>query len=424
MDVDLAQNLEDEEDDDDDEEEEESEIVSERVHPAERSGHIAVIDRNCIYIWGGYKSSEAALFSDLYLSRIEIWVFNLETQRWCMRRSQGEVPGAMSGSCGACIDGVLYLFGGHHARGNSNLVYRLPLRAPELVWEHMKNLTGRAPSCKDKLGCWIYNHRLVYFGGYGFIPEPGHRGSFELDENSVMGHHAGRGWNNHIHILDLESNTWTQPITQGVPPSPRAAHACATIANTGFVFGGRYRDHRLNDLHCINLDSWQWSQMYGLIESVCECVADSDLTHQCGTGLGPVGRSWHSLTPVSADQLFLFGGFTTSRETLSDGWIYSISGKIWKPFKHQHMEQPRLWHTACFTADGEVCVFGGCANNLLSHEQAAHSNELLIFTLQPKPLFRLCMDIVVLHRKSLEKLWNILPKALLVLIQNRSTHES
>lgn len=25
--------------------------------PAERSGHIAVVDRNCMYIWGGYKVS-------------------------------------------------------------------------------------------------------------------------------------------------------------------------------------------------------------------------------------------------------------------------------------------------------------------------------------------------------------------------------
>ena len=32
---------------------------------------------------------------------------------------------------------------------------------------------------------------------------------------------------------------------------------------------------------------------------------------------GPVGRSWHSFTPVSPDHIFLFGGFTTVRETLS-----------------------------------------------------------------------------------------------------------
>lgn len=28
--------------------------------PAERSGHIAVVDRNCMYVWGGYKVSTGA----------------------------------------------------------------------------------------------------------------------------------------------------------------------------------------------------------------------------------------------------------------------------------------------------------------------------------------------------------------------------
>lgn len=29
---------------------------------------------------------------------------------------------SMSGSCAVCVDGVLYLFGGHHVRGNTNRV--------------------------------------------------------------------------------------------------------------------------------------------------------------------------------------------------------------------------------------------------------------------------------------------------------------
>ena len=32
--------------------------------PAERSGHIAVVDRNCMYVWGGYKVSKAGVFAD------------------------------------------------------------------------------------------------------------------------------------------------------------------------------------------------------------------------------------------------------------------------------------------------------------------------------------------------------------------------
>lgn len=39
-----------------------------------------------------------------------------------MKRSEGDGPDSMSGSCGTCVDGVLYLFGGHHTTGNTNLV--------------------------------------------------------------------------------------------------------------------------------------------------------------------------------------------------------------------------------------------------------------------------------------------------------------
>ncbi|MEQ2187416.1 hypothetical protein GOODEAATRI_004518, partial [Goodea atripinnis] len=127
----------------------------------------------------------------------------------------GNLHTSMSGSCGTCLDGVLYLFGGHHARGNTNRIYRLPLRAPSLVWEEMRDLKGLPPSSKDKLGCWVYKNRLIFFGGYGYAPQGCHRGTFQYDESSsLMWDSPGRGWNNHIHVLDLETSTWSQPITQ------------------------------------------------------------------------------------------------------------------------------------------------------------------------------------------------------------------
>lgn len=39
----------------------------------------------------------------------------------------GNLQTSMSGSCAVCVDGVLYLFGGHHARGNTNSVRLLCL---------------------------------------------------------------------------------------------------------------------------------------------------------------------------------------------------------------------------------------------------------------------------------------------------------
>ncbi|XP_028677834.1 kelch domain-containing protein 2 [Erpetoichthys calabaricus] len=418
----LMQADEDPEDDDDDEvedEEEEEEIVDlgelvdielaspskdfDRIVPAERSGHVAVADGNCMYVWGGYKNTQASGNYDFYLPRNEIWIYDMETGRWRKRFTEGDMPPSMSGSCAVCVDGVLYLFGGHHARGNTNRFYLLPLRSSGVLrWEKMRDLAGLPPSCKDKLGCWVYRNKLIFFGGYGYVPVGNHRGTFEYDESSFWAHSAARGWNNHIHILDLETNAWSQPETTGNPPSPRAAHACATLGNCGYVFGGRYRESRLNDLYRINLNTWEWRE---LIVSQQQC---------------PVGRSWHSLIPVSQDSLFLFGGFTTDKQPLSDAWLYCISRNEWKPFKHNHMENPRLWHTACASKEGEVFVFGGCANNLLSHQPAAHSNEVLIFTVQPKSLLRLCLEMVIHFKEILASSWDCLPKDLLRNISHRA----
>lgn len=417
--VDRREAEEDEDSDRDDDERdwqpyflEEQEVIdpdllsAEADSPPERSGHVAVVDGNCMFVWGGYKvrfqNSEMGQF-EVYMPRNEMWIFDMEIGRWCMQLTEGEMPVAMSGSCAACVDGVLYLFGGYHTNGNTNLVYRLPLRAPVLCWEQMNSLKGVPPTCKDKLGCWVYKNSLVYFGGYGYFEPEDHRGTFEFDENSVinvMGNRIARGWNNHIHILDLETLSWSQPVTKGNSPTPRAAHACATVGNRGYVFGGRYMNCRMNDLYSINLDTWEWNEI---------SVPQN----------GPVGRSWHSFIPVSTDHIFLFGGFTTQRQTLSDAWLYCISKNEWKPYKHNHGKSPRLWHTACFGLEGEVLVFGGCANNHLSPEQAAHSNELLVFNVQPKSLVRLCMEAAAVHKDQLSATLDYLPMHLLVTLKQR-----
>uniref|UniRef100_A0AAQ5ZMH7 Kelch domain containing 2 n=1 Tax=Amphiprion ocellaris TaxID=80972 RepID=A0AAQ5ZMH7_AMPOC len=407
-----------EEDEEDEEVEDEQQLDTEASElfeldtPAERSGHIAVVDRNIMYVWGGYKNSQNHGFFDLYLPRNEVWTYNMESGVWTKHVAGGNLHTSMSGSCGVCVDGVLYLFGGHHARGNTNrvkFIYRLPLRAPSLKWEEMRDLKGLPPSCKDKLGCWVQKNSFCKL--HTFV-------SLDKDCCRIMDSTVnvflwflllllqwdspGRGWNNHIHILDLETSTWSQPITTGYTPSPRAAHACATVGNRGYVFGGRYKNFRLNDLYYIDLDTWEW--------------------HEIVPQQGPVGRSWHSFTPVSPDHIFLFGGFTTEKETLSDAWLYCVSKNEWKPFKHSHTGSPRLWHTACSGPDGEVFVFGGCANNLLSHQRAAHSNELLVFNVQPKSLVRFCMETVLQHRERLSSYWDCLPKHLLHSLKQRMAH--
>ncbi len=155
-----------------------------------------------------------------------------------MQRSEGEGPSSMSGSCGSCVDGVLYLFGGHQSRGNTNLVSLPPEARLRISGELQKDtavgfvVSAGVPSAAESvcaplgederadgsgadlqrqaglLGLQkpvrlpqaasdsdpvafllmfvVCFRRLVYFGGYGYIAQPGHRGTFALDENSFM----------------------------------------------------------------------------------------------------------------------------------------------------------------------------------------------------------------------------------------------
>ncbi|NXU64880.1 KLDC2 protein, partial [Horornis vulcanius] len=227
--------------------------------------------------------------------------------------------------------------------------YMLNARSTDKVLQWVRvECQGVPPSSKDKLGVWVHKNRLIFFGGYGYFPEGKQRGTFEFDETSFWNSGLPRGWNDHVHVLDLETFTWSQPITTGKTPSPRAAHACATVGNRGYVFGGRYRvspalfhlclspnlsrrfeprsallqESRMNDFYYLNLDTWEWNEI--LTQGIC-----------------PVGRSWHSLTPISSDHLFLFGGFTTDKQPLSDAWIYCISKNEWVQFEHNYSEKPR-----------------------------------------------------------------------------------
>ncbi|XP_078090273.1 kelch domain-containing protein 2 [Mustelus asterias] len=372
--------------------------------PEERSGHVAVAHGCYMYILGGYKNAAIQGYHDFYLPREELWIYNMETGRWKKKYTEGDVPQSMSGSCATCVDGVLYLFGGHHVRGNTNEFYILNLRAKDKIlhWERIKDFKGVPPTPKDKLGCWVYKNKLIFFGGYGYQPREQHQGSFEFDESSFWNASHPRGWNNHVHFIDLETFTWNQPITKGKPPSPRAAHACATIGNRGYVFGGRYQDARTNDLYYLDLDTWEWNEVVQSPDQI------------------PVGRSWHSLTTISNDHLFLFGGFTTDKQPLSDAWIYSVSKNEWLKVEHSYADRPRLWHSACTNDEAEVIVFGGCANNLLAHQQAAHSNDILIFSVQPKSLVRLCLEAVIHYKEMLANIWDCLPKHLLLSINQRA----
>ncbi|XP_064811744.1 kelch domain-containing protein 1-like isoform X1 [Oncorhynchus masou masou] len=366
----------------------------------ERSGHTALTERNVLYVWGGYVSIAD---DEVFLPNDEIWLYDLESGVWEMCRMSGEVPPPMSGTCGCSLNGDMYIFGGCDDNGQTNQLYCVNLLDGKYTWRKVNHKSGSPPSPRDKLSCWVFNGRLIYFGGYGHkqLDDINNNRSFLMDEVSWVDD-IYWGWNNEVHMFDPTSASWSEPHTSGCAPDPRAAHASVTLCHKGYVCGGRIRETRTSDIYCLDLESWTWY----------EIVPASNV---------PMGRSWHTLTAISDSGLFLFGGLSIDCKPMSDGWVFDVGTKKWREFEHPYMNKPRLWHTACQGKDSDVIVFGGSCNYILRVD-TGHCNDALVFQTQPYPLFRICEDYIaknVKNCKMLEKQLPFVPPKLLPAIQKR-----
>ncbi|KAJ6654050.1 hypothetical protein lerEdw1_007559 [Lerista edwardsae] len=217
---------------------------------------------------------------------------------------------------------------------------------------------------------WIYEIDsglwLIYFGGYGCRKQNELSDAFDVHDAFWEGQ-IFWGWHNDVHVFDTRTQTWSQPSV---------------------------KQTRMNDLHFLNLDTWCWSGKINM------------------TGEIPRERSWHTLTPITEDKLFLFGGLSSDNAPLSDGWVYGVAANEWHQLVYLPKNRPRLWHTACLGKEGEVMVFGGSKDDL-HFMDTGHCSDLLIFQTQPYSLLRLSLDCIGKNAVLLEKQISWLPSKLL-----------
>ncbi|KAL5008731.1 hypothetical protein ScPMuIL_014312 [Solemya velum] len=359
-----------------------------RVDAAARSGHVACCINKYLLIWGGYQDDTQI---DKYLPPEELWVYHIELQFWKLYITKGQIPKGTSGAGFCSIDNYLYLFAGHTGFGNNNNVFRLELQGFE--WEELI-ANGPLPSPRDKFAMWSHNNKFYCFGGFGpsihnYLCD---HGDYISDPTTYLTQE--RGWNNQLLVFDTTTESWTNPRTTSGPPCPRAAHAAAKVGTQVYIFGGRHCETRMNDIHCINLDTLQWS---GELHP---------------TGPIPCGRSWHSLTPVASQRLFMYGGYSNDNIPLSDSWVLDVTVLQWTQLSVSN-NQPRLWHTASFVNDEDVLIFGGCCNDILDFGvNNMHSNEILLFHFQPYSLVRLSLELLFKCREQTEIEWSYLPREL------------
>ncbi|XP_036404430.1 kelch domain-containing protein 1-like [Megalops cyprinoides] len=379
--------------------------------PRERSDHTAFVEGDLLYVWGGYHSVAG---EEVFLPSDEICLYDMSSGIWETQAMTGDVPPSLSQTCGCCLNGVMYIFGGCNDNGHTNQLYWVNLLDGMFAWRKVTDTKGTPPSPRDRHSCWVYRDRIIYFGGYGCkqLREVNDSQSFITDEASwaTIGTALFRfwGWNNEVHVYDPKTATWNEPQTNGVPPTPRAAHCSATLGSRGYVCGGV--EATAMDMHFLDLESWTWTKVVP-------------------TSTVPMGRSWHTLTAVSDSALFLFGGLSATGKPLSDAWVFDVQTKEWTELEHSHRDQPRLWHSACLGNDSDVIVFGGSRDytllmdtiSALQSPSQSHCSDVLVFQTQPYPLIRLCEDCIVRNSRILQEQLLWLPAKFQEIIQKRTS---
>ncbi|KAF4106738.1 kelch domain-containing protein 1-like isoform X2 [Onychostoma macrolepis] len=386
-------------------------VTAQRSPVPPRSDHISFLEGHKLYVWGGCQCLDG---QETFFPSDEIWLYDMESGVWSRRHMGGEVPPVLSQACGAYLHGILYIFGGCDINSHTNTMYCVDLLGVEYNWRKVTDTVGGTPSPRVRHSCWVYRNRLIYFGGYGCktVREVNNSKSFMVDEASwaTVGSDFFQfwGWNNEVHMFEPVSATWTEPQTQGQPPEPRASHAGTILGHKGYICGGL--EMQMIDIHCLDLVTWTWTQ----------------IEHQAASV--PRGRTLHTLTAISDDTLFLFGGLSTFGEVLSDGWEFDTKTREWREKDHAHKDKPRLWHSADKGRDGDVVIFGGSQTYLFVMDSVAvlrspsqnHCADVLVFQTQPYSLSRLCEDCIGKHIFSVQEQASWLPTKLQKTISKRT----
>ncbi|KAK1293246.1 Acyl-CoA-binding domain-containing protein 4 [Acorus calamus] len=206
--------------------------------PRRRYEHGAAVLQEKMYIFGGNHNGR-------YLSDLQ--VLDLKNLTWSKVETKAsteisDLSEALSlapcaGHSLISWEDKLILIGGH-TKDPSETVTVKEFDPYKCIWSSLKTY-GKAPVSRGGQSVTLVGTSLVMFGG-------------EDAKRSLL---------NDLHILDLETMTWDEIDTVGVPPSPRSAHAAAVHAERYLlIFGGGSHATCFNDLHVLDLQSMEWSR--------------------------------------------------------------------------------------------------------------------------------------------------------------------
>ena len=149
---------------------------------------------------------------------------------------------------------------------------------------------------------------------------------------------TGGGWHNALVSYSSQTNSFQWPSFTGALPSPRAGAAVCSAGQEVFIFGGRSRQRRLNDLYRLDL-----------VSLTCTTVHTDTNQDMFGppSSLVPAPRSLHTLTYTGQERLVVYGGLGQLSAPLNDCWVLEMDSETWREQElgYDHGEV-RCWHSA------------------------------------------------------------------------------
>lgn len=203
-------------------------------HPKARYEHGAAVIDDKMYVFGG--NHNGRYLSDLQTLDLKSWTWSkIEVRAGSEVSSLSITPCA--GHSLIAWQGKLLSIGGHTKDPSESMEVKV-FDLQTSCWSTLTTY-GKPPCSRGGHSVTLVGSSLVIFGGEG----------------------AKRSLLSDLHILDLETLTWDEIETVGVPPSPRSDHAAAVHADRFLlIFGGGSHATCFNDLHVLDLQTMEWSR--------------------------------------------------------------------------------------------------------------------------------------------------------------------
>jgi N-acetylneuraminic acid mutarotase len=346
--------------------------VAGTMRPSARMGHSASVNKNSMFVFGGF-------LHPFTLS--DFWEYNLATSTWSQISVPGSPPDRYRHST-VVIDQYLFLFGGVNA---------VKQRFDDLwcfdigrgLWSKIEtpDLSLPKPRCLHQ--AVSLEGAMYVFGGVGeggkklgdtyrlvtpFFSPPtapaiedlplqwtervgrpqlldARTGHVTFVYDSVFYVFGGSGvegfFTNSLFSLNLMTLMWQQEFCVGEPPPPVSSGKAVLVDNSVFLFGGV--DERKiiysQNLYHLSIPGKRWSRV-----------------SPASNGPSPTGRVDHTFT-LLGQELVVFGGLHR-KEVLNDVWTFSLADRVWNALRPGSRPPARFGHTAA-PYNQQLIVFGG-----------------------------------------------------------------